>query len=254
MSTHAPLFASAPDGVAIAYDVAGEGRPVVLVHGFASSREQNWISTGWIGRLVQAGFRVVSFDLRGHGHSGKPHDVAAYGETMVGDILAVMAAAGAPVADVMGYSMGAMLTISLVMRHPERVRRAVVAGIGETYFDDQTRWRNMVADAVLTEDTSAIEDHAARRFRIFSGQKGKDRLALAACMRSARKMYSPAELKQSERPVLVVVGEKDDLTGSPYPLAQAFADGRALLVPNKDHMTVVGDPGYKRAVIEFLSE
>ena len=254
MTTDAPQFAVAPDGVRIAYGIAGTGRPVLLVHGFASSREQNWITPGWVGRLAQAGFRVVSLDLRGHGHSDKPREVAAYGERMTSDLLTVMDAAGEPVMDVMGYSMGAMLTIRLLMQHPERVRRAVVAGVGETYFDDHAGWQAMVADAVMIEDPSHIADHAARRFRIFSGQKGKDRMALAACMRSPRRMYTREELKGATRPVLVVAGEKDDLTGSPYPLAQAFADGRAVVIPNKDHMTAVGDPGFKRAVIEFLME
>ncbi|HUO97260.1 MAG TPA: alpha/beta hydrolase [Rhizomicrobium sp.] len=247
-------FARAEDGVRIAYAVAGEGKPVLLIHGFASSMEQNWGSTGWIARLRSAGFRVVSMDLRGHGRSDKPHDPQAYGEHMVGDILAVMDAAGVPDADVMGYSMGAMLTIRILMEHAARVRRAIVAGLGANYFSEHQSWREMIAEAMLAGDTSAIDDREARKFRIFGGQKGKDRLALAACMRSRRRMYSPQELNDSQRPVLVVVGENDALAGSPFPLASAFADGRAVLVPNRDHMTTVGDPGYKRAVLEFLSE
>jgi pimeloyl-ACP methyl ester carboxylesterase len=248
------MFAASNDGVRIAYDAAGEGRPVLLIHGFASSREQNWRSTGWIDRLVQEGFRVVSFDCRGHGLSDKPHDPQAYGEHMIDDVLAVMDAAAAPVADVMGYSMGGILTIRLLMQHPERVRRAVVGGLGETYFLEHQAWRDMIAEAMSTEDPDTIEDRRARRFRLFGGQKGKDRLALAACMRSPRHLYSPADLKASQRPVMVVAGENDDLTGSPFPLAEAFADGRAVILPNKDHMTAVGDPGYKRAVLGFLSE
>jgi len=96
------LWIHAKDGVRIAYDVVGAGKPVVLIHGFASSRRQNWGSTGWIDRLAQEGFRVVSFDCRGHGKSDKPHDPAAYGDRMVDDILAAMDATGASPADVMG--------------------------------------------------------------------------------------------------------------------------------------------------------
>jgi len=247
-------FAISKDGARIAYSTKGEGKPVVLIHGFASSREQNWDSPGWIDRLALAGFRAVSFDCRGHGKSDKPHDPAAYGEHMIDDILAVMDAAGAPVADVMGYSMGSMLTIRFLMEYPQRVRRAVLGGLGETYFKENPAWRSMVADAMAADDIASIEDRVARRFRIFAAQKGKDRLALAACMRSPRHRYTPADLKHSERPVLVVCGEQDDLTGSPFALAQAFADGRAAILPNKDHMTAVGDPGYKKAVLDFLGE
>jgi pimeloyl-ACP methyl ester carboxylesterase len=173
---------------------------------------------------------------------------------MIDDILAVMDAAQAPVADVMGYSMGSMLTIRFLMQYPERVRRAVVAGLGATYFAESQAWRAMVAGAMETDDIDTIEDPAARRFRRFAAQKGKDRLALAACMRSPRHKYVPGDLKRSTRPVLVVCGEKDELVGSPEPLAAAFADGRAVILPGKDHMTAVGDPAYKKAVLQFLGE
>jgi len=248
------MFALSNDGTRIAYAVEGEGSPVLLIHGFASSREQNWGSTGWIDRLARGGFRVVSFDCRGHGHSDKPHDPDAYGPHMLEDILAVMDAAGIPDACVMGYSMGAMLTIALLMQHPERVRRAVVAGVGQNYFSEQQSWREMIAGAMLTDDPSLLLDDEARRFRIFGGQKGKDRLALSACMKSPRQKYRPEDLKSARAPVLVVVGENDTLAGSPLQLSRCFAKGRALILPNKDHMTAVGDPGYKRAVLDFFRE
>jgi pimeloyl-ACP methyl ester carboxylesterase len=247
-------IAVSKDGAHIAYAEAGDGKPVLLIHGFASSREQNWKSTGWIDRLTQHGFRVVSFDCRGHGHSDKPHTPAAYGHHMIDDIRAVMLASGLSDAYVMGYSMGAMLAIRLVMLHPELVRRVVAAGVGDNYFGEQPSWRETVASAMLTEDPSAIANDEARKFRIFGGQKGKDRLALAACMRSPRHKYLSAELNASRRPVLIVAGENDTLAGSPFALANSFADGRAVVLPNKDHMTAVGDPGYKRAVLDFFAD
>jgi pimeloyl-ACP methyl ester carboxylesterase len=71
-------------------------------------------------------------------------------------------------------------------------------------------------------------------------------------MRGARDVFTCEQLGRSERPVLVVCGEKDVLTGAPDPLAAAFADGRAVTVPNRDHMTAVGDKVYKQAVLDFL--
>ena len=247
-------FAASKDGIRIAWEVEGEGKPIVLVHGFASSREQNWRAPGWIQRLTGAGFRVVSFDCRGHGESDNPHDPSAYGEHMIDDILAVMDASGTARADIMGYSMGGIMTIRFLMQYPGRVRRAVVAGIGENYFVQQQDWRSALAAAMLIEDPAAIADRVARRFRLFGGQKGKDRVALAACMRSPQYKYVPADLAGSQCPVLIVCGEKDDMTGAPGPLAACFADGRAVALPGKDHMTAVGDKNYKDAVIAFLNE
>lgn len=249
----AALFTTAPDGVRLAYSVTGAGKPVLLVHGFASSAEQNWGTTGWIERLVREGYRVVSFDFRGHGHSDKPHDPAAYGPKLLDDALAVMAAAGLGAAYVMGYSMGAILAIRLAVTHPARVEKLVAAGIGNNYYGEAPSWGEKVAKALMTEDPQAIEDDEARKFRLFGGQKGKDREALAACVLASRPRCTPDELKSVPCPVLVVAGETDTLVGSPVSLAASFPAGRPVILPNKDHMTAVGDPGYKRAVLDFFA-
>src|ERR1700679_1194234 len=127
-------FSQRNDGVRIAWEEAGEGEPIVLVHGFASDRVQNWRAPGWYQTLTGAGRRIVALARRRHGQSGKPHDPESYGDRMVDDVTAVMDAAGLSDADVMGYSMGGMLTMGMMMRHPGRVRRAVIAGVGPTHF------------------------------------------------------------------------------------------------------------------------
>ena len=245
-------FATAPDGVRLAYETVGDGSPIVLVHGFASDRAQNWKNVGWYETLTGAGCRVVAMDCRGHGASDKPHDAESYGDRMVGDIVTVMDAAGLARADVMGYSMGGILTVGLVMTHSERVQRAICAGIGETYFASKS-YRSGIARALLADDPATISDPMERGFRAFADQPGKDRMALAACMSASRTMYTKAQLKRRATPVLVVDGERDTQSGRPEPLAEAFADGRAVIVPKRDHMTAVGDKLYKQAVLDFLS-
>lgn len=257
------LFARSSDGLAIAYETVGEGAPVVLVHGFASSRVQNWKDPGWFDALARAGYRVIALDVRGHGESDKPHDPTFYGhDVMMRDVEAVMEAVGISTARMMGYSMGGFIGIQLLMRRPDLVERIVIGGVGETYLDDEGTsrdpmndpdTRNAIMNALLTEDKAAITDPAAKAFRTFAEQPGKDRRALAACLQAPRRMLKRAELAHSARPVLVVCGEKDRTTGSPEPLAAAFADGRAVIVPGRDHMTVVGDKVYKDAAVKFLA-
>src|SRR6476646_7951900 len=95
-------FVTAPDGVRIAWEIAGGGAPVLLVHGFGSDRVQNWRAPGWYDTLTKAGYSVVALDCRGHGESDKPHDTAAYDEsTMVEDIDLVMRVAGMKEASIM---------------------------------------------------------------------------------------------------------------------------------------------------------
>ena len=248
-------FVKAPDGVRIAYEALGEGPTVVLVHGFASSRIQNWQGPGWYRTLTEAGYRVVAMDCRGHGDSDKPYEVAAYDYAiMAEDVVAVMEAAGAAPAFLMGYSMGAFLAMHVLMDHPDSVRKLVLAGVGASYFGRAHLPQETIAEALLAADKSKITDPVGKTFRDFAEQPGKDRRALAACMRANRRPFSPADLKQAQRPVLVVCGEKDVLTGSPEPLAHAFAAGRALIVPGRDHMSTVGDAVYKRGALAFFGE
>jgi len=247
-------FATASDGVKLAYDSVGEGTPVLLVHGFAASRVQNWRAPGWYDTLLGAGYRVVAMDCRGHGESGKPHDPHRYDHTiMMEDAAVVMRAAAAMPAFVMGYSMGGYICIHLLMKHPELVKKLAIGGVGETYLEGQFGPRAEIADALLAPDKAEIANPIARRFRDFAEQDGKDIVALAACMRGNRRALAASELSRSTRPVLVVCGENDDLTGAPGPLAAAFGDGSAVTVPRRDHMTTVGDKVYKKAVLEFFA-
>jgi pimeloyl-ACP methyl ester carboxylesterase len=255
-------FATAQDGVRIAYEIAGEGkRTIVLVHGFASDRVQNWRAPGWYETLTGAGLSIVALDCRGHGESGKPHDPGFYGhEKMAEDVIAVMDDAAIGEAVLMGYSMGGYIAMSLLLRHPERFTKVIIGGVGASYLDvnaaeqgtNNPERRAMIADALLTDDLESITNRTAREFRIFAEQAGKDREALAACMRGNRDAFTKEELGRSTRSVLVVCGENDALTGPPGPLAAAFADGRAVIVPRRDHMTAVGDKVYKQAVLDFL--
>jgi pimeloyl-ACP methyl ester carboxylesterase len=171
---------------------------------------------------------------------------------MAEDIVAVMDAGGAGDAFLMGYSMGGFLSMHVLMDHPDLLRKLVIGGVGATYLGTAFGSREAIAQALLEPDKNKITDPVQKSFREFAEQSGKDIQALAACMRGKRHQFTGAELSQSQRPVLVVCGEKDALTGPPDPLATAFADGRAVTVPKRDHMTTVGDKVFKQAVLEFF--
>jgi pimeloyl-ACP methyl ester carboxylesterase len=246
-------FAESRDGLRIAYEVVGQGMPVLLVHGFASSRVQNWRATTWYKSLTDADLQVIAMDCRGHGDSDKPHDPALYSyDLMSGDVLAVAIAAGVASAHLIGYSMGGHLGIQLLMEHPEAIRKLVVAGVGANYFHHDAAVRHGIADALLAPDPALITDPLQKMFRAFAGQPGKDIVALAACMRGDRRFFSAAELAHSTRQALVVCGENDTTSGPPGPLAAALNDSAAVTVPGRDHMSAVGDRVTKAAAIEFL--
>jgi pimeloyl-ACP methyl ester carboxylesterase len=253
-----PDFTTASDGERLAFEAQGSGPPVLMLHGFGSSRMQNWKSTGWYAGLTEAGFSIVAMDCRGHGDSGKPHAPSAYGhDRMADDAVAVMDAAGLTDPFVLGYSMGGFIALRLLATHPARVRRLALAGVGENYLKDSLTSpaaRAALADALMIDDAAAITDPRARMFRAFADQPGKDRLALAACMRAMSPHLPLATLAAMMRPILVVDGEMDDTAGRAEPLALALGNAKAVTIPGRDHMSAVGDRGTRRAVIDFFQD
>jgi pimeloyl-ACP methyl ester carboxylesterase len=252
-------FATAIDGVRLAFERVGQdGAPIMLVHGFGSSREQNWKSTGWYGSLGEAGYAVVAMDCRGHGQSDKPHDEAAYGhDRMAEDVIAVMDAAGLGAAHLVGYSMGGFIGIRVLAQFGARLRTLSVGGVGGHYLTGQNvsakGSRDVISAALLTDDKASIIDPRGRMFRDFADQTGKDRIALAACMRAMSPALPAETLSQLQAPVLVVCGERDEISGPAAPLAGAFQHGLSVTIANRDHMSAVGDRKTRQAVLDFLS-
>src|SRR5580692_9594058 len=242
------------DGVDIAYLDEGSGEPIVLVHGFASNKEVNWVSPGWVMALTRAGRRVIALDDRGHGASAKLYDPAAYHSAiMAEDVRALLDHLDLPRADVMGYSMGARITAFLALAHPDRVRSAVLGGLGSRLVEG-VGLPDTIAEALEGPSLAAVTDPTAYLFRAFAEQTKSDLRALAACLRGSRQTLSRDEVGRIPVPLLVAVGTTDPIAGSPEELAALIPGARALAIPDRDHMLAVGDRTFKAAVTAFLSE
>jgi pimeloyl-ACP methyl ester carboxylesterase len=242
------------DKVEIAYLDEGEGEPIVLVHGFASTKEVNWVNPHWVRALTDAGRRAIALDNRGHGQSTKLYDPADYDTSiMAEDVRALLDHLGLDRADVMGYSMGARITAFLGLNHPERVRSAVLAGLGIKLVHG-VGLPETVAQAMEAPSLDSITDVQGRMFRSFAQQTKSDLKALAACIRGTRQTLTPAQVGTIEIPVLVAVGTKDDVAGPPEELAAMIPGARVLPIPGRDHMMAVGDKVYKAGVLDFLNQ
>lgn len=238
------------DGSEIAYLDTGEGPTVFLLHGFAADHHLNWVGPGVVGALVASGRRVIAADARGHGGSAKSHDPAAYaGDAMVHDARALMDHLGVEQVDVVGYSMGSMVSARLVPMEP-RARSLILGGVGARLGGDRRPMnRGRVADALSVDDPSTIDDPGARAFRAFADISGADRLSLAAIQRAP--LGEPASLGEIEVPTLVLTGDKDELVGPPEPLA-ARIPGATFKVISGDHLSAVNDPAFPRSIVEFI--
>jgi len=239
--------------VEIAYLDEGEGDPILLVHGFASTKNVNWVYPTWVSELKKNGRRVIAFDNRGHGDSAKLYDAEAYEiGTMAGDISALMDHLAIERADVMGYSLGARMTAVLAQRQPQRLRSAIFGGIGIGLIEGGGPGENVAAalEAASLED---VTDPVGRTFRAFADQTRSDRLALAACLRGSRRLMTREQAASITVPVLIAVGTADEIAGSADALGQIITGAQVLNIPNRDHMRAVGDKVYKAGVLEFLS-
>jgi pimeloyl-ACP methyl ester carboxylesterase len=242
------------DGVDIAFLDEGQGEPIVLVHGFASTAQVNWVYPGWVATLTKAGRRVIALDNRGHGASSKLYDPAAYHSArMAEDVRALLDHLDLARADVMGYSMGARITAFFALAHPTRLRRAVFGGLG-IHLVDGVGLPESIAEALEAPSIADVEDPVGRTFRAFAEQTKSDLKALAACIRGSRQTLTPEEVAAIRAPVLVAVGTADVVAGSARELAALLPAGRAFDIPGRDHMLAVGDRAFKAAVLGFLAE
>jgi pimeloyl-ACP methyl ester carboxylesterase len=239
--------------VEIAYLDEGEGEPIVLVHGFASSKNVNWVYPTWVSELKKAGRRVIALDNRGHGESAKLYAPSDYSiPIMAGDVTALLDHLDIACADVMGYSLGARMAAWLALNHPERLRSAILGGIGMAMIEGGGPGEN-VALALEAPSLDDVTDPVGRTFRAFADQTRSDRKALAACLRGSRGLMARKEAARIKIPVLIAVGTEDEVAGSAHGLGDVIAGSVVLDIPDRDHMRAVGDKVYKQGVADFLS-
>ncbi len=239
--------------VETAYLDEGEGDPIVLVHGFASTKNVNWVYPTWVSELKKDGRRVIALDNRGHGESGKLYDPAQYSiAAMAGDVVALMDHLDIAQADIMGYSLGSRMTAWLAAHAPKRLRSAIFGGIGMAMSEGGGPGEN-VAAALEAPSLDDVTDPVGRTFRAFADQTRSDRLALAACLRGSRGLMGKQEAARISVPVLIAVGTSDEIAGSAQALGEIIAGSEILDIPNRDHMRAVGDKIYKTGVADFLS-
>jgi pimeloyl-ACP methyl ester carboxylesterase len=155
-------------------------------------------------------------------------------------------------ADIMGYSLGARMTAWLGLTRPERLRSAILGGIGMAMVDGGGPGEN-VAAALEAPSLEEVSDPVGRTFRAFADQTRSDRRALAACLRGSRGLMSRDEVGGINVPVLIAVGTTDEVAGSAHGLGELIPGSQVLDIPGRDHMRAVGDKVYKTGVMDFLS-
>jgi pimeloyl-ACP methyl ester carboxylesterase len=236
-----PVEMVASGDVELAIEDTGGGRPLVLAHGLTATRR--YVVHG--SRLLErSGFRVVSYDARGHGDSSPAPDPAAYGyDALVRDLEHVLDAKRIDRAVLAGASMGAATSLAFALRSPERVEALVQitpAYAGEASVDvERVQEMDALADALERDGVDGFmrefgEPPVPRRFRTLVTEAVRQRIArhrhpeaVAAALRvvpRSRPFVGVEALERLEMPVLVV-GSRDELDPDhPLEVARTYAE------------------------------
>lgn len=237
------------DGVDIAWSEMGEGRPVLLVHGYMSDAATNWIKYGHAAALADAGYRVIMPDLRAHGRSGKPHEAAHYPpDILADDQFALLAHLGISDYDLGGYSLGGR-TVSRMLTRGAIPGRAVISGMG---LQGLTHTGNRGAHFRHVFDNLGCHEKgtAAWMAEAFLKTTGGDPIALRQILGTFVDTKI-TDIAAWNVPVAVICGADDDDNGSAADLASTLRHGKLFTVPG-NHMSAVVKPELGAALVDAL--
>jgi pimeloyl-ACP methyl ester carboxylesterase len=242
-------------GLPISWEEVGSagGRPVLVVHGFASNGAQNWRRTGWDVALEQAGLRGIVVDLRGHGASARPSGPENYTTALfLDDLVAVMDAVGAEQVGYLGYSFGSRLGWDLAITHPDRIRRLVLGGFGPDSpladFDLDA------ARAAVFRGTTIVHPATAALMQMAALVPGNDVSLLLDVVEGIRRDEVPsiAGGPTPSTPTCIVNGDRDTIAVGGKELAGAIG-GDYITLPARSHSSAVSSRIFKEAAITWLN-
>lgn len=238
------------DGARLAWREVGEGRPVVLIHGYFSDAVTNWIRYGHAEKIAARGFRVIMPDLRAHGSSAKPHDAASYPpDALAKDGLALIGELGLTDYDLGGYSLGARTTVRM-LANGATPGRVVLSGMGYEGITGASG-RGSFFRRVLTQPGTFERGSAEWAAEAFLKTTGGDPAALVRVLDTFVDTAVDV-LGRIEQPTLVVAGAEDADNGSAERLAAALPRGHHVVVPG-NHMSAVVKPELGQAIADFLA-
>lgn len=239
------------DGLTLSVTDEGpaDGPVVLAVHGFASSEQANWRAAGWSRALTAAGYRLLTYDQRGHGDSDKPHDAGSYGPGILrSDALTVLDAFEVPAAHWLGYSFGARLGLEVTSHAPERVRSLSLGGLPAR---DPLSAFDLAAARAHLETGDEVRDAVTAEFVAMATMPGNDPLALLAFVEGLRSIEQDP-IDRGQVPTLLVTGEQDTIAVDSAALAERL--GAAFVsLPGRTHSNAISARGFKEAVLEFLA-
>ena len=236
-------------------------RPVLLLHGFASSAQLNWKDSGWVRALTDAGRKVITMDLPGHGASAAPEEMDAYSPSRIrADLLQILLDAHVhPLAgdrpesgvDIIGYSLGSRLAWEFGATQQELVHRMVLGGPGSG--DPLAAFDLAAAQHFLTDGTPIQDESTNNLLRMARLVPTNDVFALLTMVEAIKgEPFVPGDAVP-HMPLLLVAGDDDERARTLPDLAELSGNAEILWLPGRTHTNAVTSATFKSAAINFLA-
>jgi pimeloyl-ACP methyl ester carboxylesterase len=245
------------EGISICYEVYGEGKPILLLHGAAVDFNYNFIQTGWVDTLTKNGYQVIGLNYRGYGHSDKSNDPAFYGTTnLSNDAINLLLHLNLKDVALMGYSMGTLIALELLHKHPDFFSKAILIATGDGLMGQPPFiFANIVPGLakLFAYETfpSHLPTHISTYWTFFKALK-LDKEAMIAFSLANYAPLSPEEVSTIETPILIISGEKDVVLGQGSHVSEKLATGEYLEITDADHFTLATNKNAHEATVAFL--
>ena len=212
--------------------------PVIMVHGMGSTFDHNWRRHGWVDVLAESGREVIGFELPGHGSAPPLED----GATAV-DRLLEQCEPHREV-DIVGFSVGSVLSLTALTRRPELFRRAALLGLADTQLQ--------VTPEAMRAGAADLDSPVMHAVRVAAERAGNDVQTVLGWAQRPEAPPSFADLTRVALPVLLILGEQDFL-GPADSLLASLPRARLITLPQTAHFATASRHEAKVAVADFLA-
>jgi len=246
------------DGVRIAYEATGTGTPILLTHGYSATAGM------WRGQVAAFAprYRVITWDMRGHGASDSPAALDEYSEAKtVGDMTAILDALGIERAVIGGLSLGGYMSLAFHLAHPDRCLALILCDTGPGYRNPQARdaWNETAEKRAVAFETQGLAALGRSPEVVATAASHRSAQGLASAARGMLKQFDARvidHLPDIRVPTLIIVGENDTpyIPGSQY-MAAKIPGARLVMIPGAGHAANIDQPAaFNKAVLDFLAE
>ena len=245
------------NNISINYKVYGTGQPIILLHGAIVDFNYNFVQTGWVESLTENGFQVIGIDFRGYGESDKSEDSSFYGTTNFSiDVVNLINHLKLENVCLIGYSMGTVIALDLLDKHPEYFSKAVLIATGNGLIGiPPFILANILPGLAKVFSYDSFPSHLPNHvsaYWSFLNEVGLDRKSMIAFSLANYTNLTADKAAEINIPILIISGENDLVLGQGEKVAETLPKGKYIEIEGANHFTLATERETHKTTIEFL--